>query len=174
MLKFGNITNISYTNGTARVKFNQDGIVSKYLPISVRKTLNDKETFPYDINEQVWCVMDISSENGIIGGSLYSKNTKPSGAGEGITAIEYENGDRFEYDKQNRTFTKTINTTEQVINQNGHTIRRGSDTLMDIITDIINAALADIYPTLSGNSGTTLNSQVWNDIQVKVNNLFEN
>ena len=174
MLKFGNISNIDYEKGLARVKFNEDGIVSKYLPISVRKTLVDKETFPYCVNEQVWCLMDENAENGVIGGAIYSKDTKPKDAGEGITAIEYSNGTRFEYDKVNNTFKIKIDTAEQIISPNGHTIKKGTDTLKAIMTAITDAALADTFPTAMGPTGTTLNLAAWQAVKTKINNLFEN
>ena len=77
MLKFGFITEIDHSKGFVRVNFADDDIVSSPLPVSVPASKKDKYTFPFSINEQVWCLMDENSEFGVVGGAIYSEKDKP-------------------------------------------------------------------------------------------------
>ena len=77
MLKFGFITELNVKEGTVRVHFTDDGIVSNPLPVSVPATKDDKYHFPFSINENVWCIMDPNGEFGVVGGSVYSKKNSP-------------------------------------------------------------------------------------------------
>ena len=81
MLKFGYITELDVAKGMVRVNFTDDGIVSNLLPVSVPASKEDKYSFPFVINEHVWCLMDDNCEFGVVGGAIYSdKETPPSGA----------------------------------------------------------------------------------------------
>jgi phage baseplate assembly protein gpV len=83
MLKFGYITELNTDKGTVRVHFDEDDIVSNPLPVSVPASKNDKYSFPFSINEHVWCLMDENCEYGVVGGAIYSaKDSVPSGASE--------------------------------------------------------------------------------------------
>lgn len=83
MLKFGYISEIDPAKGMARVFFTDDGITSSPLPVSVPASKEDKYSFPFAINEQVWCMMDDNCEFGVIGGAIYSsKDVPPGEAGE--------------------------------------------------------------------------------------------
>lgn len=83
MLKFGYITELKVSEGLVRVNFPDDGIVSNYLPVSVPASKEDKYSFPFAINEHVWCLMDEHCEFGVVGGAIYSqKDAPPSGASE--------------------------------------------------------------------------------------------
>jgi phage baseplate assembly protein gpV len=100
MLKFGKITNIDYENCKAKVQFDDNKIVSKYLPISVNVSFGDSHTFSYEINTPVFCIMDDNLENGVIGGAIYNKNTLPKGAAVNIFSHEFSDGTRIEYNKE--------------------------------------------------------------------------
>lgn len=89
MLKFGYITEVNADKGTVRVNFTDDGIVSSPLPVSVPASKKDKYSFPFQINEQVWCLMDDNCEYGVVGGAIYSKkDSPPAGAGQESIDIE--------------------------------------------------------------------------------------
>lgn len=45
--------------GLAKVHFQDDDVPSGWLPMSVQKSLKDKYSFPFDVNEHVW-FMDIT------------------------------------------------------------------------------------------------------------------
>lgn len=77
MLKFGYITELDVNTGMVRVNFTDDGIVSNLLPVSVPASKEDKYSFPFVINEHVWCLMDENCEFGVVGGAIYSQKDKP-------------------------------------------------------------------------------------------------
>ena len=66
MLRFGIVTQIDPINVLARVSFGDDDSTSFWLPIMQTKTLKDKFYIMPDINEQVVCLMDENSEDGVI------------------------------------------------------------------------------------------------------------
>lgn len=80
MLKFGFISELDVAKGLVRVHFTDDDIVSSPLPVSVQASKEDKYSFPFAINEQVWCVMDANCEFGVVGGAIYSGKDKPDGS----------------------------------------------------------------------------------------------
>lgn len=89
MLKFGYISELIVDKGLARVHFTDDDIVTNPLPVSVQASKEDKYSFPFAINEHVWCLMDDNCEFGVIGGAIYSaKNTPVSGVGEQLINID--------------------------------------------------------------------------------------
>lgn len=112
-LAYGFISEVIPEKGMARVEFrehdtNEDNspLVSQPMPISVRKSQDDKETFPYDIGEQVWCIMeDENYENGIIGGALYNDEDLPDGAGPDIYRIKFKDGSYVEFDRSSGNYT---------------------------------------------------------------------
>ena len=77
MLRFGNITEIDVSKCYARVKFLDDGIVSAPLQIVVMGALSTKFFHIFDINEQVACLMDENSEDGVILGAVFSDDITP-------------------------------------------------------------------------------------------------
>jgi len=109
MLHFGIISETDPENGKARVQFpDADGIVSNWLPISVPKTLKDKFSIPFDVNEHVWCLMDDNLEYGVIGGAIYSKNELPGDLGDAdIIGINFEQGLHIEYKRSTRILSIT-------------------------------------------------------------------
>jgi phage baseplate assembly protein gpV len=107
MLKFGKITNIDYENCKAKVQFDDNKIVSKYLPISVNYSFGDSHTFSFEINTPVFCIMDDNLENGVIGGAIYNKNTLPKGAAKNKFSHEFSDGTRIEYNKESHELNIT-------------------------------------------------------------------
>ena len=77
MIKFGYISEINVNEGTVRVFFDDDKIVSNPLPVSVQASKEDKYSFPFAINEHVWCVMDDDCEYGVVAGAIYDTKNKP-------------------------------------------------------------------------------------------------
>lgn len=89
MLKFGLISEIDLTKGLARVNFAEDDMVSGWLKIGVMRSLNDQFTFPFAINEHVYCLMDENCEYGVICGAVYDEKNKPDGATAGVLKIKF-------------------------------------------------------------------------------------
>ena len=70
MLRFGIVSQIDPINVQARVSFEDDESTSFWLPIIQTKTLKDKFYAMPDIGEQVACLMDENSEDGVILGAI--------------------------------------------------------------------------------------------------------
>lgn len=93
--------------GQARVFFTdkQPGILSKPLPILFPATGTDKVYFMPKIGDRVVVLTDENSEDGIIMGSIYSKQNQPLPDSEDKHTIEFEDGTRIEYDKGQKILT---------------------------------------------------------------------
>lgn len=173
MLKFGIISEVDTTKGLARVNFDDDNIVSGWLPVSVPKSLNDKFFAMPDINEHVWCMMDENAENGVIGGSLYDASSQPAGGGVDIVAIQFNDSSRVEYNRNSHVLTITLNDSVLKVSRAGLTLKKGSETLKVINSDLLNAIIQHTHPTGTGPSGTPINAAAFTAISNRLPNLFE-
>lgn len=99
-LMFGIISEIDAANGLARVNFEEDGFVSAPLKISVMRSAPDQVSFPFDINEHVWCIMDEHCEYGVIGGAIYDQGNTPAGAASGKLLIKFGDSSAIEYNRE--------------------------------------------------------------------------
>lgn len=108
MLKFGLICEVDAEKGLAKVHFQDDDVPSGWLPMSVQKSLKDKYSFPFDVNEHVWCLMDEYCEYGVIGGAIYNEQDQPAGAAEGKFVIQFADNSSIEYDRNTKTLSLQI------------------------------------------------------------------
>lgn len=99
MLKFGIISEVDAAKGVARVTFDQDEIVSDWLPVSVPMTKDDQFQFPLVVNQHVWCMMDEHCEMGVIGGSIYDSNNVPVGGAQNKVRVRFDTDLVIEYDR---------------------------------------------------------------------------
>lgn len=173
MLKFGIISEVDASKGLARVNFDDDNIVSGWLPVSVQKGLNDKFFAMPDVNEHVWCVMDDNAENGVIGGSIYSAASQPAGGGADLVAVQFSDNNRVEYDRANHKLTITVGDSVLKVSQSGLTIKRGSESLKVINDDMLQAIIQHTHPTGTGPSGAPINLAVFTSIKNRLPNLLE-
>lgn len=108
MLRFGNITEVDPAKGYARVTFTDDGIVSDWLQVLTIGAIKDSFSHTFSINEQVACLMDENSEEGVILGALNNDKTPPNGAGDGIFRVKFEDDSVVEYNKNTNKYTLDI------------------------------------------------------------------
>ncbi len=159
MLKFGVVTNINPLTAKARVQFADDDVTSFWLPILQQKTLKDKYYVVCDIGEQVACLMDENSEDGVILGAIYTNLDSVPGISQNQHLIKFEDGSFIEYNKETQMLTivaKTLNVVADIVNtgklENTDGIISASD-----ITDHTSSiqAMRDIYNphTHTGNQG---------------------
>lgn len=109
MLKFGIISSIDFSAGLARVYFEEDDIVSAPLKISVMRAGPDQVTFPFGLNEHVWCLMDEHSEYGVIGGAIFDEENNPSGMAAGKLLIKFADSSFIQYDRNSHILDVNIN-----------------------------------------------------------------
>ena len=105
MLRFGIVSQIDPIKVQARVSFEDDESTSFWLPIIQTKTLKDKFYAMPDIGEQVACIMDENSEDGVILGAIYSTEDVSTTQSEKQLSINLEDGSYINADKENRTLT---------------------------------------------------------------------
>lgn len=104
MLKQGLICELNANDGTARVKFMDDDVISNWLPISVVRAGQFQFICPFSINEQVWCVMDESCTNGVIAGSTYNKKMPvPEGTTENNLILTFGNNSTITINGEDQT-----------------------------------------------------------------------
>ena len=116
MLRFGIVSQIDPINVQARVSFEDDESTSFWLPIIQTKTLKDKFYAMPDIGEQVACLMDENSEDGVILGAIYSAEDVPVVTSEKQISLNLENNSLINIDKE----TNSLNITFENINLNGN------------------------------------------------------
>ena len=104
MLRFGVISQINASKVEARVRFEDDDSTSFWLPILKAKTLKDKFYSMLDIGEQVACLMDENSEDGVILGAIYSTEDLPPEQSEKEMSINLENGSFLNTDTLTASF----------------------------------------------------------------------
>jgi phage baseplate assembly protein V len=108
MLRFGNITEVDSAKGYARVTFTDDGIVSDWLQFLTLGAIKDNFSHTFSVNEQVACLMDENSEEGVILGAIFNEKTPPNNGGEGIFRVKFDDNSVIEYDRNSHEYTLDI------------------------------------------------------------------
>lgn len=148
MLRFGIVTQINPKLVKARVNFGDDDLTSFWLPVLQSKTLKDKFYSMPDINEQVACLMDENSEDGVILGAIYSNEDISLVESEKQVAINFENGSFINADKETNTLTINFENIKLV----GNIEHEGSLTNTEGITS--NADITDKTSSMDSMRGT--------------------
>jgi phage baseplate assembly protein V len=154
LLRFGNICDVDASRGYARVEFDEDGITSAFLPVLVAGALQNKYFAMPAVNEQVVCIMDENCEQGVILGALYSKPNPPTGFGQGVSGVIYDDGGQFTY-KGKFTFSNAV------------------QSLASILSDLMDAHIAETHTTPSGPSGPPINLATYQAIKTRLDLLLE-
>lgn len=109
MLKFGVISEVDVENGLARVHFEEDDFVSAPLKMAVARSGVDKVSFPFNIGEHVYCLMDENLEYGVVCGAIYDESNLPSSdAGPGVFSLLFGDNSSILYDKNSHTLSLNI------------------------------------------------------------------
>jgi phage baseplate assembly protein V len=108
MLRFGNITEVDPSKGYARVTFTDDGIVSDWLQFVVMGAIKDNFSHTFSVNEQVACLMDENSEEGVILGAIFNDKTPPNNAGDGVFRVKFDDDSVIEYNRNSHEYTLDI------------------------------------------------------------------
>jgi phage baseplate assembly protein V len=141
MLRFGNITEVDPANGYARVTFTDDGIVSGLLQFLTLGAIKDKFSFTFNVNEQVACLMDENSEEGVILGAIFNDQSKPSeGIAEGIFKTLFDDGSVIEYNRNTSEYTLDIKGKINIVGE-------GEVIISSLAAVKINAVNAEITAT---------------------------
>lgn len=174
VLKFGIINDTDAARQVARVLFGEDGITSDWLPYLVRGSLDTKEAYPLPVNTHVACLMDCHCEDGVILGAIYSDVDTPDGGGVGVYRWHFEDGAEAEYTVGTNTFRFKTGDTEVILTPAGVTVQRAGETLKSLLSDLIDAILAETHTSSSGPTGPPINAAQYTAIKNRLVNLFEN
>lgn len=119
MLRFGTVTSVNPLTARAKVQFAEDNMNSFWLPILQKKTLQDKYYSVVDVGEQVACLMDDNSEDGVILGAIYTALDEVPASIKEQHLIKFSDGSLIEYNKETETLTisvKSLNIVADVLN----------------------------------------------------------
>jgi len=105
VLRFGTVTSINPKTARARVQFAQDSMTSFWLPVLQNKTFKDKFYSMPAVGEQVACLMDENSEDGVILGAIYTADDVPIIETEKQVSANFEDGTFANVDKETQTLT---------------------------------------------------------------------
>jgi len=108
MLRFGKISDIDPDKCYARVRFTDDEIVSDWLQIVVLGAISNQFFHIFDINEQVACLMDENSEDGVIIGAVFNDKTTPSNGGKDVVRVSFSDDSFIEYNRSSHEYTIDI------------------------------------------------------------------
>lgn len=108
MLRFGAITEIDVNKCYARVTFMDDDVVSDWLQICVMGAIGNKFFHMFDINEQVACLMDEHSDEGVILGALFNDKTNPSGGNKDVVRVKFTDDSFIEYNRSSHEYNINI------------------------------------------------------------------
>lgn len=160
MLRFGTVTAINPLTARARVKFAQDNMTSFWLSILQVKTYKDKFYSIPSVGEQVACLMDENSEDGVVLGAIYTTEDIPINQSEKEVAANFEDGTFANINKETQTLTLSFPNIHLI----GNIVHEGTLENSDGITssaDISDKtssmqAMRDIYNphTHTGNLGS--------------------
>jgi phage baseplate assembly protein gpV len=151
MIKFGFISEIFPDEGRVRVEFKEDGITSGKLPVLVAGSKGNKHFHTFDIGEHVACHMDEHCENGYVAGAIYNDKDKPSVQGKDVWGVKFKDGAELKYNTTAKEFTLKIGVSQFVVNEaGGFRIKKGGETLFQILTDLFTQLAAETH---TGNLG---------------------
>lgn len=105
MIRFGNITEIDPAKGRARVHFEEDDLVSDWLPMAVKSSKANKHESWYDVGDFVACMMDQHAEDGVIVGAIYDDNNTPPIGNKDVESTTFSDGTVIKYDRSSSTLT---------------------------------------------------------------------
>ncbi len=173
MIKFGNITERDADKCLVRVELDGDDIVTDWLPVMVSKSKEDKAYSLPDAGDHVVCLMDESCEAGVVLGSIYDEGNAPGSVkGADVSGIVYKDGTVIQYDREAHEWKIVNNTTTLLLSRSGFTIKRGSESVKKIFSDLMDEIIKITVPTGTGPSGVPVNAAAFTAIKTRLDNLF--
>lgn len=173
MLRFGIIDQVDAAKGRVRVRFEEDDILSDWLPMMQSGTLKNKNYSMPDVNEHVVCLMDERAENGAVLGAVYNNQDTTPYTSANKFGTKYENGDEFSYDRAARKLLQKINTVEFSLESDGPTLKKGAETLKSILVELLDILIEHTHPTGTGPSGPPVQATNLTANKNKINNFFK-
>lgn len=172
-LIFGTVWASLPDKGMVRVEFDEDSITSAELPYLVTGGGDTKIIYPLPVGAQVACLMDERCEYGVVLGPIYSETSVPNGGAENKFRLVFSDGTIIEYDTDGHRLTASVGTTDFQVSRDGFTIKRGGESLLTIMDDLLAAVQAETHSTSTGPSGPPINIAEYVAIQARLPQIFE-
>ena len=134
LIRVGKVTSTNDEAATARVQFgDRDDVVSYDLPILVKNTLENKDYWMPDINEQVLCLfLPTGIEQGFILGSFYTRVTTPNQNTKEVREVKFKDGTSVNYNRENHILTVDVPQDGGNVVINAHTKVTVNSPLIDL------------------------------------------
>ncbi|MEX3555329.1 MAG: phage baseplate assembly protein V [Burkholderia gladioli] len=107
MFKTGTVSAID-VSGKVRVRFEDIGIDSYWLPVCYQKTHQDKFYWIPDVGEQVRCLMDENLEDGTVIGAIYSADDVAAWASADMIGVRFKDTGEVSYDRGSGKMTINV------------------------------------------------------------------
>lgn len=173
MLRFGTISKVNAAKGLAKVNFAEDEMESFWLPIVNKGSLKNKDYSIPDVGEHVVCLMDEHAENGAILGAIYNTKDTPGYSSQDKVGVKFDSGDEIVYDRSARKWRVKTNNGLIEVSDSGPTLKKGSESLKQILLDLLDQILVETHPTPAGPSSVPTNSAAYTAIKSRINDFFE-
>lgn len=106
-LKYGIVADV--IKGYVKVSFDDDDIVTDWLPVLVRKSKTDKESWQLETREHVVCLMDEHCNEGVCLGAIPNLEDPPDpGEGPGRYSKRFADGTEIRYDQNSHELTVNV------------------------------------------------------------------
>lgn len=172
MIRYGFISEVLPALGKVRVTFPEDNLVTAPLPVVFPATNGDEYFYLPDENTQVAVMMDENAEDGVVLGAIYNAKKKPSQGAADKTYVKFKDGTTIVYDRAAHKYTVTMDTVTYEISRDGFKVKRGSETLKKILSDMLDKIIAQTHTTPSGVSGPPINAADFTAIKNRLPNLL--
>lgn len=95
--------------GHVKVYFDDDEIPTDWLPVLVRKSKTEKESWQLEVQEHVVCLMDEYCNTGVCLGAIFNEEDTPDpGEAKGMFRKIFSDGTLIQYDKNNHELTVDV------------------------------------------------------------------
>jgi phage baseplate assembly protein V len=175
MIRFGFISDVDPVTAYVRVRFPEDsGFVSAPLPLILPATTGDEYYILPDVGQQVAVMFDENAENGVVLGAIFNKKKKPTQGGADKTYIKFKDGTVISYNRNTHIYTVVMNTTTFEISRDGFKIKRGTETIKKILSDLIDQLVAETHnvTAVGAPTGPPINLAQYNAIKARLTNLL--
>jgi len=136
MLRFGHISTIDASKGLYKVTFEEDDLVSGWLPYLVKNTKQNKDESPFDQDEHVACLMDENCEYGVILGAINSETDLPIVGDKDIRVTTYKDGSYIKFDRATKKLTVSCEGDVEVVKATNINFKASSKITLDSDVDV--------------------------------------
>lgn len=170
-IRYGIISEVFPSEGTAKVSFEDDGIVSHKLQILSSAVGDTKVLLLPKIDDFVACIMDEFNEDGVILGGLYTQNNKPNFSGS--QGVKFSDGSEIIYDNGNINIKSAQKVT--IESSTKIEIKNSAETLGGIVSDLITAieSITHNVTAVGAPTGPPINLPAFASIKSRINAFLD-